>query len=70
MPTVAHELRDRGYTTYLSGKFHVGHARPAFLPSGRGFDHWFGFLNGAQGHFSRHFYSPEVCDSLAPVLVA
>jgi arylsulfatase A-like enzyme len=43
--TIAEELRDAGYETYLTGKWHAGEERPHAWPQNKGFDHWFGFLN-------------------------
>ncbi|QDT07880.1 Arylsulfatase [Rubripirellula lacrimiformis] len=40
--TIAEVLRDAGYTTLMSGKWHV-----AQTPPQRGFDRYFGFLSGA-----------------------
>lgn len=43
--TIAQELSDAGYATYLTGKWHVGEDRPQAWPENKGFDQWFGFLN-------------------------
>jgi arylsulfatase A-like enzyme len=43
--TIAEQLKDAGYTTYLTGKWHAGEDRPQAWPQNKGFDHWFGFLN-------------------------
>jgi arylsulfatase A-like enzyme len=40
--TVAQVLKDQGYRTMAVGKWHLGHQSPEVLPTGRGFDHWFG----------------------------
>lgn len=40
--TLAEALRDRGYRTHAIGKWHLGHASPALLPTAHGFDGWFG----------------------------
>ncbi|MGP1352304.1 MAG: arylsulfatase [Parasphingopyxis sp.] len=40
LPTIATRLRARGYRTYMTGKWHLGHTRET-LPSARGFDRTF-----------------------------
>jgi len=40
--TIANLLKDRGYRTMAIGKWHLGHQRPEVLPTGRGFDAWYG----------------------------
>ena len=46
--TLAHRLRDHGYSTALIGKWHLGGTAP-FHPQRRGFDEFFGFLH--EGHY-------------------
>lgn len=43
--TIAEQLRDNGYTTYLTGKWHAGEDRTLAWPENKGFEKWFGFLN-------------------------
>jgi arylsulfatase A-like enzyme len=40
--TLATVLRDHGYATALVGKWHLGHLDPKFLPTGHGFDTFYG----------------------------
>ena len=40
-------LKEVGYTTAITGKWHLGHFEPAYLPTHRGFDHQYGHYNGA-----------------------
>ncbi len=49
-PTIAEVLRDNGYRTYMTGKWHLGHA-PDAIPAARGFDRSFSLLNAAGSHF-------------------
>ena len=48
--TIAEALRPAGYTTLMSGKWHVGEDRP-YWPTARGFDHYFGLINGSSSYF-------------------
>ncbi len=45
-------LKEVGYETFITGKWHLGHFDKAYLPLQRGFDHQYGFYNGAIGYFS------------------
>eukprot|EP01083_Nonionella_stella_P179848 639660_1 len=47
-PTIASWLKEMGgYTTYGVGKWHLGYSSDALLPTKRGFDHFYGFYQGA-----------------------
>jgi arylsulfatase len=48
--TIAEALRPAGYTTLMSGKWHVGEDRPHW-PTDRGFDHYFGLISGSSSYF-------------------
>ena len=48
--TLAEVLRTAGYSTYLSGKWHVGE-RQEHWPLQRGFDKYFGLISGACSYF-------------------
>jgi arylsulfatase A-like enzyme len=50
--TLPQALKDAGYATWISGKWHLGHAEPAYLPSQRGFDRQYGHYNGAIDYFT------------------
>ena len=45
--TLPQALKEAGYTTAITGKWHLGHFEPAYLPTRRGFDHQYGHYNGA-----------------------
>ncbi|WP_420458221.1 arylsulfatase [Neolewinella sp.] len=51
VPTLAERLRDLGYRTYMSGKWHVGE-EPAHWPTRRGFDRYFGLISGASSYYT------------------
>lgn len=53
--TLAEVLKLNGYKTLMSGKWHVGN-RPETLPLKRGFDHYFGLIDGAGSYFERKAY--------------
>lgn len=48
--TLAEVLKDAGYSTLMSGKWHVGDDSIAW-PNQRGFDQFFGFIGGASNYF-------------------
>ncbi|MBI1792452.1 MAG: arylsulfatase [Acidobacteria bacterium] len=45
-------LRANGYETAMAGKWHLGHSRAAQLPNARGFDHYYGHVNGAIDYYT------------------
>lgn len=49
--TIAEVLKPAGYTSMISGKWHMG-LHPNFHPNNRGFDEFFGFLNGGHNYFT------------------
>ena len=49
--TFAEVLHQAGYTTLMSGKWHVGDRDSTQWPNQRGFDHFFGFLGGASSYY-------------------
>src|SRR5262245_24333303 len=50
--TLAQALKEAGYRTAICGKWHLGHFRPEYLPTKRGFDHQYGHYNGAIDYFT------------------
>ncbi|MBI5381413.1 MAG: arylsulfatase [Opitutae bacterium] len=51
VPTLPEMLRTAGYGTYMVGKWHVGNSDPATWPKQRGFDRYYGFLEGTSDYF-------------------
>ena len=47
-------LKKAGYSTAMTGKWHVGARSTANLPINRGFDSHLGFLKGGEDHFTQH----------------
>ena len=56
--TIADVLREAGYATYLSGKWHVGE-ESAHWPLRHGFDHCFSLIQGAASYFDFQPYRHE-----------
>jgi arylsulfatase A-like enzyme len=50
--TLPQALKEAGYTTAITGKWHLGHFAPEYLPTRRGFDHQYGHYNGALDYFT------------------
>ncbi len=64
--TLAQTLQAAGYTTALTGKWHLGDDSPAHLPTQRGFDHQYGFMGGginsfleSKGHNAASWYRDD-----------
>lgn len=49
--TIAEALKAGGYNTLMAGKWHVG-TNPAHWPVKRGFDRYFGLIDGASSYFN------------------
>ena len=60
--TLAEALKVNGYNTYMSGKWHVG-GKPEVHPIKRGFDRYFGLIDGAGSYYKPIAYRPN----MAPV---
>lgn len=50
--TLANALKDAGYTTAITGKWHLGEFDKAYLPTSRGFEHQHGHYFGAIDYFT------------------
>ncbi len=48
--TIAEVLKEAGYYTASSGKWHIGEERP-YWPTDRGFDNYYGLVSGAANYF-------------------
>jgi arylsulfatase len=53
--TIAEALKPAGYRTYMSGKWHVGDEK-GHWPRDRGFERYFGLVNGASNYFNNVYY--------------
>lgn len=51
VPTLAEVLRDHGYHTYMTGKWHLG-KDPEHTPAAQGFERSFSMLSGSGSYFS------------------
>ncbi|MCU0456155.1 MAG: arylsulfatase [Bacteroidales bacterium] len=56
--TLAQALKPAGYNTYMSGKWHVG-KQEGVHPLDRGFDRFFGLVDGGGSYFRRIAYRPN-----------
>jgi arylsulfatase A-like enzyme len=50
--TLPQALKEAGYTTAICGKWHLGSMQKDYWPNARGFDHWYGHLQGALDYFT------------------
>lgn len=50
--TLAQALREAGYETAITGKWHLGEFQPAYLPTRRGFEHQYGLWFGNIDYFT------------------
>jgi len=54
--TLPQALKQAGYRTAITGKWHLGHSNPAYLPSHRGFDHQYGLYTGQMNYYTHRNY--------------
>ena len=45
-------FKDAGYQTLMAGKWHLGFRQPGYLPTNRGFDHFYGHVTGGIGYWN------------------
>lgn len=60
VPTMAEVLKQQGYKTAISGKWHLGNAQWKQTPVGRGFDVHVGSQSWGISHFTKQFYQQPV----------
>ncbi|MSU47678.1 MAG: arylsulfatase [Opitutus sp.] len=58
IPTIAETMRGAGYQTGMSGKWHLGN-KPPQRPFDRGFDEYYGLMDGAVNFFNPAQPDPE-----------
>jgi arylsulfatase A-like enzyme len=51
--TLPQALKESGYRTAMTGKWHLGHADAKYWPQNRGFDHFYGNVVGEIDYFTR-----------------
>jgi arylsulfatase A-like enzyme len=56
--TIPTLLKNAGYTSALTGKWHLG-SSPDTVPNAHGFDYFYGFLDGCVDYYSHRFYWGE-----------
>ena len=54
--TLGEVMKLNGYNTYMAGKWHVGSGKIDHWPVNRGFDRYFGLLDGASNYFNLNPY--------------
>ena len=52
MTVIATKMKEAGYAAYQVGKWHVGMATTEHIPTGRGFNTSFGYLNAANDYYN------------------
>jgi arylsulfatase I/J len=58
MKTIADKMKEAGYATGYSGKWHAGHQVVAQIPASRGFDTALGYFAGMQDHWNQKNDAP------------
>ena len=55
MTGIATRLREAGYSAHMVGKWHAGGATADHIPTGRGFESSFGYINGMNDYYTEVF---------------
>eukprot|EP01084_Bolivina_argentea_P217926 369925_1 len=50
-PTIAELMKTAGWNTQMIGKWHLGYAASNMTPTGRGFNDYYGYYNGAEDYY-------------------
>lgn len=50
---ISQVLGDNGYTSYILGKWNLGHFSPRYLPTARGFSQFLGYFGGQNYYWSK-----------------
>ena len=58
-PFLAERMKKAGYRTKMTGKWHLGRDDLRHVPSGRGFDEFYGKYEGAGDHWTHNFDSNQ-----------
>ena len=61
IPTLANVLHIAGYATHMVGKWHIGYYEEQLVPTRRGFDSFFGYLNAEE-----EYYYHTLCTNAEP----
>ncbi|KAM7296269.1 putative sulfatase [Ixodes scapularis] len=54
-------LKNLGYTTHMIGKWNLGYYKESYTPTRRGFDSFYGFLNGGEDYYDHTILFVSTC---------